>query len=132
MDLIHEALVAKYDRTIPPYTRKDYDKIWGSYDVSSILTSIPHTAMFVPLMSWNDEKALTDLPAFAFVPELLSAYSSAKFILTTRSVNSWHRSMQATVFAHMTSWPLFLQSLYDFEHTRLLRRLMRKWGQVFC
>ena len=45
-----------------------------------------------------------DLPAACMVPELLAAYPTAKFILTTRPVNSWISSMTATIIPIM-NWP---------------------------
>ena len=106
MDLLREALELKH--TPEAYTQQDFDKILGKYS------------------------AVADLPGFAFVDELVVMYPEAKFILTDRNSHAWLSSMQASIFAHMDSWPLFFQSLYDFEHARPLRRLMRKWAELFC
>ncbi|KAL2069204.1 hypothetical protein VTL71DRAFT_15542 [Oculimacula yallundae] len=40
----------------------------------------------------------TDLLCAIFVDELLATYPDAKIILTTRSVNSWYRSMMNTIY----------------------------------
>ena len=109
MDLLHEALTLKHNDSQEQYGQPEFDQIWGKYD------------------------ALMDLPAFAFVPELLTLYpETVKFILTDRNVDAWLLSMQTTIFAHLDSWPLVLQSLYDTQHAQPLRRLMRKWAEVFC
>lgn len=41
--------------------------------------------------------AVTDTPAAIFATELIAAYPEAKVILNTRDVESWHRSMVATL-----------------------------------
>lgn len=41
--------------------------------------------------------AVTDTPAAIFATELITAYPEAKVILNTRDVDSWHRSMVATL-----------------------------------
>lgn len=109
MDLLHEALLLKNDETKKgPYGPQEFDRLWGKYD------------------------AVGDLPGFAFVNELVSYYPQAQFILTDRNVDAWARAMRATTFAHAMSWPLFFQSLYDGQHARPLRRLMRTWLRMFC
>lgn len=40
---------------------------------------------------------MTDWPGCAFAKELIEAYPEAKVILTTRDVDSWHRSVSKTV-----------------------------------
>ena len=47
-----------------------------------------------------------DLPAACMVSELVAAYPDARFVLTTRPVDQWLRSMNATVFPVMRwrSW----------------------------
>ncbi|KAL9622458.1 MAG: hypothetical protein Q9160_003134 [Pyrenula sp. 1 TL-2023] len=42
-------------------------------------------------------QAVSDWPAVAFAPELIAAYPEAKVILTTRDVDSWHKSVVKTV-----------------------------------
>lgn len=42
-------------------------------------------------------QAVCDWPAIAFAEELMEAYPESKVILTTRDVNSWHRSVLQTV-----------------------------------
>ncbi|CAK3823752.1 Hypothetical predicted protein [Lecanosticta acicola] len=109
MDLLHEALTLKHNCSEHAYGQLEFDQIWGKYD------------------------ALIDLPAYAFVPELLKHYpQTLKFILTDRHVDVWHAEMQKSVFAHLDCRSLLLQSFYDSHHARPLRRLMRKWAHMFC
>ena len=46
----------------------------------------------------------TDIPAIAFVDDLLQAYPAAKIVVTNRDVDSWLRSMEGSVYTVM-SWP---------------------------
>ncbi|KAI9741367.1 MAG: hypothetical protein M1834_003084 [Cirrosporium novae-zelandiae] len=43
-------------------------------------------------------QAVCDWPACAFAPELIEAYPEAKIIITTRDVDSWHKSVMKTVY----------------------------------
>ncbi|CAD6589867.1 MAG: hypothetical protein ASARMPRED_004297 [Alectoria sarmentosa] len=54
----------------------------------------------------GDFDAVLDLPAACMVSELVTAYPTAKFILTHRPVNAWLASMNATIFPVMgwRSW----------------------------
>ncbi|KAF2113636.1 P-loop containing nucleoside triphosphate hydrolase protein [Lophiotrema nucula] len=64
----------------PAYTRQDYDKILGDYDVSC---NLPGT--FV----WRD---------------LVDAYPNAKIILTCRDVDKWCKSMKESVDQGVKWW----------------------------
>ncbi|CAG7931562.1 unnamed protein product [Penicillium olsonii] len=61
----------------PRYNTEDFDRLIGAYD------------------------AVMDIPACLFWEDLSRAYPDAKIILTTRDVNSWYTSANATVFKFM-------------------------------
>lgn len=74
-----------------------------------------------------------DLPAAIMVPELLTAYPSAKFILTHRPVDKWLRSMNATIFPTMNwpSWQILRRLDPDFvkpwwEYKQIM---LKGWGR---
>ncbi|KAM0804161.1 P-loop containing nucleoside triphosphate hydrolase protein [Usnea florida] len=79
-----EAMRAKYMGEGEPWGRREFDVVLGKFD------------------------AVMDLPAACMVQELLTAYPTAHFILTTRPVTSWLSSMNATIIPTMTwrSWQL--------------------------
>lgn len=74
-----------------------------------------------------------DLPAACLVPELLTAYPTAKFILTHRPVTKWLQSMNATIFPTMNwpSWrllrhldPVFARPWWQYKQT-----MLHGWGR---
>lgn len=58
----------------PPYGAEEFDRLIGSYD------------------------AVLDIPACFFWKDFLTAYPDAKVILTTRDIDAWYKSANATVF----------------------------------
>ncbi|KAF2472702.1 uncharacterized protein BDR25DRAFT_333069 [Lindgomyces ingoldianus] len=68
--------------TLPPYGRKEFDKLLGDYD------------------------AVTDIPSTIFAAQLVDAYPDAKVILTVREYEDWERSMQDSIWCLFT-WRLF-------------------------
>lgn len=67
-------------RPRPPFKRKDWDALWGSYDV------------------------VTDL-ASPFAPELIKAYPDAKVVVVQRDFDSWWVSMKSQVVDPVTIQP---------------------------
>ncbi|KAB8236949.1 sulfotransferase family protein [Aspergillus alliaceus] len=61
----------------PRYGREEFDRLIGSYD------------------------ACLDIPASMFWEDLYQAYPDAKVILTTRDIDAWWKSMDATLFGFM-------------------------------
>jgi hypothetical protein len=67
----------------PPHTRKDWDAIWGSYDV------------------------VTDISS-AFTPQLVEAYPEAKVVIVERNVDTWWPSFKAACLdGSFDFWPWF-------------------------
>ncbi|KAH8689380.1 P-loop containing nucleoside triphosphate hydrolase protein [Talaromyces proteolyticus] len=69
-----KAIDAKYEGKGRPYGRVEYDEFLGNF------------------------AALTDIPAAMFPEELITAYPSAKVILTTRDEEGWYKSMENTIW----------------------------------
>lgn len=72
-NLWNEAILAKYNSKGIPYARTDFDKLLQRYD------------------------AVTDVLAVLFSEELLKAYPDAKVIFTTRTPDTWIKSMNQTI-----------------------------------
>lgn len=68
-------------------------------------------------------QAVTDIPAACFAPELIAAYPNAKIILTTRSADSWQKSMLSTIHALQSSCVNRFLLLFEDERTRKLSNL---------
>jgi hypothetical protein len=92
MQLWLEALEAKYDGIGKEFSGRDFDR-----------------------MLW-DYQALSDEPCCFFVEELIAAYPGAKVVLTTRTRESWLKSMRASILAILSwrSWPLLALLDRDF------------------
>lgn len=75
-----EALQAKFEGKGPKWGRAEFDRLLGDYD------------------------GILDVPGCVFVDEFREAYPEAKFVLTTRDVDAWLRSMQATA-GTVLAWP---------------------------
>lgn len=69
-------------------------------------------------------QAVTDIPAACFAEELITAYPEAKIILTTRSAESWHKSMLSTIHALQSSYINRFLLLFADERTRKLSHLV--------
>ncbi|KAF9893403.1 hypothetical protein FE257_011835 [Aspergillus nanangensis] len=99
-----EALRWKWYGEGPVFGREQLDELTGDFDV------------------------VMDMPCCLFVDELLAAYPDAKVILTTRSVESWHRSMLNTIF-QVFSWPSWRVLQYtDRFAANLLYHHRTLWG----
>jgi hypothetical protein len=92
----------------PPYGADEFDRLIGSYD------------------------AVLDVPACLFWEDLAKAYPDAKIILTTRDVDTWHKSAHATVFKFVQI-PFF--RFWHHMDLKLLGPLFRQselvW-KIFC
>ncbi|KAJ7485540.1 hypothetical protein FB451DRAFT_1230196 [Mycena latifolia] len=72
-DMWIEAIKAKYYGKGTPYGRAEWDRLLGEYP------------------------AVTDWPHTLFAEDLIAAYPEAKVVLTTRNVDSWWKSFEATI-----------------------------------
>ncbi|KAF5232799.1 hypothetical protein FANTH_12810 [Fusarium anthophilum] len=89
LPLYMEAMQAKFEHTVKPYGREEFDKLFlGKWDVSC------------------------NMPGSLMADELIAAYPNAKIILTTRDVDKWQHSMKESVdvaakwktFDYLASW----------------------------
>ncbi|KAJ6595788.1 hypothetical protein DFH09DRAFT_1273042 [Mycena vulgaris] len=78
MDMWAAALRAKFHREGAPFGRAEWDRLLG------------------------DCQAVTDAPHILFAAELIAACPDAKVVLTTRDVDSWWKSYEATVTEAIT------------------------------
>lgn len=76
LELIEEATRAKYFDKGKPWTTEDFDQIF------------------------HDFGAVCELPAVAFIPELLKAYPNAKVVLVERDVDRWFESFEQSIIKH--------------------------------
>ena len=67
-------------KTQPPFTRADWDTIFGDYDVPT---------------DW----------AGWFVEELADAYPDAKVVIVQRDFDAWYRSLDETLLRHVFRFP---------------------------
>jgi hypothetical protein len=92
----------------PRYQTDEFDRLIGSYD------------------------AALDIPACLFWKDLSTAYPDAKIILTTRDVDSWYKSANATVFKFMQSpFFRFWQRMDTTSLGPLFRQSELVW-KIFC
>ncbi|KAK5996010.1 hypothetical protein PT974_04433 [Cladobotryum mycophilum] len=83
----------------------DRKRLWIEAIESTFIDQKPYgRAEFDILLQGFD--ATLDIPAAIFAEQLVKAYPEAKVILTTRSVDSWIRSMNNTVWQHFR-WPSY-------------------------
>ncbi|KAI4616199.1 uncharacterized protein J4E87_008934 [Alternaria ethzedia] len=87
-----------------PFTRADWDVIFGPYE------------------------AVTDMSSF-FATQLIEAYPEAKLILVERDIDEWYDSMEAAIFS--TTWGLradlvinVLGPLYGLNGGKTIRKIM--------
>ena len=84
-----EALDAKYFNKGKRFGRADWDQLLGNYS------------------------AVGDVPAIAFVEDLVEAYPEAKVILVDRNIESWYKSFNETVIWANFSWRMYLSAKLD-------------------
>lgn len=87
-----------------PFTRADWDVIFGPYE------------------------AVTDMSSF-FATQLIEAYPEAKIILVERDIDEWYDSMEAAIFS--TTWGLradlvinVLGPMYGLKGGKTIRKIM--------
>ncbi|CAN8104759.1 unnamed protein product [Discula destructiva] len=74
----------------PPFTRAEWDEIWGPCE------------------------AITDICSF-FAPQLIAAYPEAHVVLVERDLERWYKSIDETVFKTLWGpWPEFLHETLGF------------------
>ncbi|KAI9924267.1 hypothetical protein MW887_007217 [Aspergillus wentii] len=96
------------DGTKKRYGREEFDRLMGSYD------------------------ACLDIPACIFWEDLHRAYPDAKVIVTTRDVDSWLKSVNATVFKFI-QMPIFkVWQFIDYSKIGPLFRMSEMVWKVFC
>ncbi|CAG8932134.1 unnamed protein product [Penicillium salamii] len=93
-----DAMKRKFFNSAYPYDREDFDRLRGKYD------------------------ALLDIPACLFWDDFHRLYPEVKIILTSRSADSWFKSVSTTIIPWLQK-PL-LNIVQYFEPTRL--------GPEFC
>ncbi|KAK5797455.1 hypothetical protein VI817_003746 [Penicillium citrinum] len=103
-----EAMKCRFFGEGRPYDRADFDKLRGPYD------------------------ALLDIPACLFWDEFQELYPETKIILTTRSADSWFRSIHSTIIPWLEK-PL-LNVLQHFDNKRLgpEMRMVKMAYKVIC
>ncbi|ORY19024.1 NAD dependent epimerase/dehydratase [Clohesyomyces aquaticus] len=79
LELWNEAFKAKFEGQGKPFTREEFDKFLGDFDV------------------------LEDIPSILFADEFLAMYPDAKVILTNREMEGWLASMEKT-FSTILHW----------------------------
>jgi hypothetical protein len=75
-------------------------------------------------------QAVCDWPAVAFAKELIEAYPEAKVIITTRDVDSWHKSVMKTVNWRANDGELKAIAQFDWA-AGLYYPMLRKFWQYF-
>ncbi|MCJ1310712.1 hypothetical protein MMC25_004378 [Agyrium rufum] len=88
-DMWAEALDAKYSGVGKPYDRKDWDSLLGDFN------------------------GCIDLPAAAFMPELIAAYPNAKVIVAERDAAAWYKSVANSVKKALGSPIMWTMSKLD-------------------
>ncbi|KAG4427168.1 hypothetical protein IFR05_017349, partial [Cadophora sp. M221] len=68
--------------------------------------------------------AITDLPSIIFARELITVYPEAKVILTTRSTDSWYRSMLSTIHAFHSDSLNTITTPFLPPHRHSIRKLL--------
>lgn len=75
-------------------------------------------------------QAVCDWPAVAFAKELIEAYPEAKIIITTRDVDSWHKSVMKTVNWRANDPELKAVANFDWA-AGLYHPMLRKFWKYF-
>lgn len=68
---------------------------------------------------------MCDLPAAAFIPDLIAAYPDAKVVLVERPVDDWYRSMSNTLEPLVKDRIFRILSWIDPEYTGLWHPMLR-------
>lgn len=81
---------------------------------------------------YDGYNSAVDWPTAAFWAELATAYPDAKFILSTRSVESWYNSFSETILATVSdkaNWPEPARPWFEMVTKVLKRSLGEDWSQ---
>lgn len=76
-------------------------------------------------------QAVCDWPAVAFTKELIEAYPEAKIIMTTRDIDSWHKSVMKTVNWRANDPELKALANFDWGAGLYYPMLRRFWDCFF-
>jgi len=76
-------------------------------------------------------QAVCDWPAVAFAKELIEAYPEAKIIITTRDVDSWHKSVMKTVDWRANDPELRAVANFDWAAGLYYPMLRKFWDNFF-
>jgi hypothetical protein len=76
-------------------------------------------------------RALCDMPAACFVPELLAAYPDAKVVLVERDIEAWYESFDKaiiqTVWQPVSEWISWMDQEYLWKLRNLTHTVMRTY-----
>lgn len=103
-----EAMNCKYFNQGKPYDREDFDRLRGKYD------------------------ALLDIPACLFWDDFHRLYPEAKIILTTRSADSWFKSVKCTIIAWLQKPSLNLLQWIEPSRLRPEMLMTKTAYQITC
>ncbi|KAH8647949.1 hypothetical protein BX600DRAFT_443284 [Xylariales sp. PMI_506] len=109
MNVLNEALQAKYMGVGKPYGKPEFDKWFANYD------SVVEVAWF-------------------FLEEMVEYYPDAQFLHTERDLDAWHRSMDKTVaqvFQDVRKFPFKQLRLID-AFVDAMCRVQFTFERVFC
>lgn len=107
------ALEAKFEGKGNELTKKEFDELLGSFDVSTTYLSEQ-----LPLTGTHRHQVASDFPSSIFYKELMTAYPSARIILTTRSEDAWFESIAKTLHLAYTkaqAEPSKLAKMYNLH-----------------
>lgn len=103
-----EAMNCRFFGTGRPYDREDFDKLRGAYD------------------------ALLDIPACLFWNDFQELYPEAKIILTTRSAESWFKSVKSTIIPWLEKPLLNFLQYFDGKRLGPEMGMVRTAYKVIC
>lgn len=103
-----EAMNAKYFDQGKPYDKTDFDRLCGEYD------------------------AVLDIPACLFWDDFHTLYPDAKIILTTRSADSWFKSIKNTIVPWVQNPMLNLLQWIEPNQLRPELRMVKTAFKVIC
>lgn len=103
-----EAMNCKYFGQGKPYDKEDFDRLRGKYD------------------------ALLDIPACLFWDDFHELYPDVKIILTSRSADSWFKSVKSTIIAWVQKPSLNLLQWIEPYHLRPEMLMTKTAYKVIC
>lgn len=103
-----EAMNCKYFNKGKPYAKADFDRLRGKYD------------------------ALLDIPACLFWDDFHALYPETKIILTTRSADSWFKSVSSTIIPWLQKPTLNLLQWVEPNRLRPEMLMVKTAYKVIC